>query len=182
MSRCPTGCDASPSENAAVRNPIRVLRKDWSKNPIADQKKERLDRYARNFSRVQTLIARRDPSVRRKTFANTDDTRFLSCGRNATENRRQMDALVMTDHLFWPNERRKTAFWLPIWLPNPTLLRSKANGLCRRRGGGVSQAWPGKSARWITPHRILPLIGLPGPVPLTKKALRDSGAIPSHLS
>jgi hypothetical protein len=173
MLRCPTGCDASPSENAALRNPIRVLRKDWSKNPIADQKKERLDRYARSFSRFRTLIARRDPSVRRKTFPNTDDTRFLSCGRNTTENRRKMDALVMTDHVFWPNESRKRALLLPIWLPNSTFLRSKHNGLCRTGAGGVGQAQPRNCARSITPYRILFLIGLPALFALKKSASRQ---------
>jgi hypothetical protein len=182
MSQCLPGCDGSPCENPALQNPIRALRKDWSKNRIPAVKKEGFGFYTRSFFRLRTLTARRDPSVRRKTFANTTDTRFLSFWGNTTQNGRGIDALLTVSHLFWPNDRRRTAFSLPIWLPNPNFLRSEHNGLCRTGGGGVGQAWAGKSARSIAPHRILSLISLPCPVPLKKNALRDSGAIPSHLS
>ena len=129
------------------------------RNPIPAIKKERFDLYTRSLSRLRTLIARRDPFVQQKTFPNTDDTRFPACGTNITETDAEWMRLVMTDHLFWPNESRKRALSLPIWLPNPTFLRSKHNGLCRTGAGGVGQAQPRNCARSITSYRILFLIG-----------------------
>jgi hypothetical protein len=153
-----------------LRNCGRPLPKPTrQRNPIPDLKNECFDCYKHSFSRVQTLIAPRNPSGRRKSFSNMGGTRFLSCGENTTGNGRKIDAFVMTDHLFWPNESRKRALLLPIWLPNPTFLRSKHNGLCRTGAGGVGQARPRNCARSITPYRILFLIGLPCPVPLKKK-------------
>ena len=70
---------------------------------------ERFHFYTRSFSKLWTLIARRNSSARRKSFPNTDDTRFLSFWRNATGNTRKIDALMTTRHLFWPNQRRKRA-------------------------------------------------------------------------
>jgi hypothetical protein len=117
---------------AVLRNPIPELKKDERKNPIAAQKKRRFGFYTRTLSKFRTLIARRNPSARRKSFPNTDGRGW----RNTSGNIRKIDALVTTNHLFWPNERRKRAFLLPIWLPNPGFLDGKCNGLCREGGGG----------------------------------------------
>jgi hypothetical protein len=143
-------------------------------NAIADLKKERFDSY--------TLIAHRNPSGRRKTFANNYDTPISRVREKYHRNRRGMDAFSDARSAVFGQRARKCAFLLPIWLPNPTLLPSEHNGLCRAggRGGRPGVARQKCSidnrAQNFTPNRP------PCPVPLKKNALRDSGAIPSHLS
>jgi hypothetical protein len=117
------------------------------KNPIAAQKKRRFDFYTRSFSKVPALIARRNPSARRKSFPNTDDTRFLSFWRNATGNTRKIDSLVTTSHLFWPNERRRPAMLLPIRLPNPSFPGGKYNKKPTGPRGAVSRVYPPRRPR-----------------------------------
>src|SRR5947199_6339165 len=53
-------------------------------------------------------------------------------------NNGEIDQLLTTNHLFWPNERRKAASSLPFWLPNPTLPAAKCNPSKPRGGGGGS--------------------------------------------
>jgi hypothetical protein len=120
-----------------LRNCGRPLPKPTrQRNPIPDLKNECFDFYKHSFSRVQTLIAPRNPSGRRKSFSNMGGTRFRSCGENTTGNGRKIDAFVMTSHLLLANERRNRAFLLPIRLPNPSFLRSKAQRTMQEGAGG----------------------------------------------
>jgi hypothetical protein len=100
---------------------------------------ERFHFYTRSFSKLWTLIARRNSSARRKSFPNTDDTRFLSFWRNATGNTRKIDALMTTHHLFWPNQRRKRAIRYRVGYG--ISIFHHVNG---GRGGGVGSAQPPK--------------------------------------
>jgi hypothetical protein len=122
------------------------------KNPMATQKKRRLVLYTRIFGGGWLLISSRNPLSQRKNAPNTGGACLLHDRRIATENGREMDALVTVSHLFWPNDRRRTAFSLPISLPISNPLGGKSERENQRGGGGVSQARPGKSPRSKSPH------------------------------
>jgi hypothetical protein len=74
------------------------------------------------------------------------------------ENVRGMDALLTTSHLFWPNERRKPGFLLPIRLPNRNSFSQMQP--TRPRGGrgvrrSIGRKWHDRkprtefSAKWV---------------------------------
>jgi hypothetical protein len=113
------------------------------KNAIPAVKKERFDYYTRIFGGGWLLISSRNPLSQQKNAPNTGEAGLLQDRRNATENGREMDALVTTRQLFWPNERRERAFLLPIRLPNPSFpgpkYKQKAD---RPPGGAVSRVYP----------------------------------------
>ena len=56
--------------------------------------------------------------------------------RNTIEDGRQNRCAVTTNHLFWPNERRKRGFLLSIRLPIRRFPAGKCNALNREGGGG----------------------------------------------
>ena len=51
---------------------------------------------------------------------------------------REIDALVTTSHLFWPNQRRKAASLLPIWLRNYGIFGCRNSQDATRGGRGWS--------------------------------------------
>jgi hypothetical protein len=168
MSQCLTGCDASPCENPALRNPIRVLRKDWNKNPTSDQKKKGFEFYTRRFSRLRTLIARRNPSGRRKNLPNTGATQLVPTPEIIDE---KTDRLLTTSHVLLQRHAGKNATLLPIWRPIFSALWVKSKRENQKGGGGVNQARQGKSARSITSHGNFVLKGPPAlSVSLSKKS------------
>jgi hypothetical protein len=67
-------------------------------------------------------------------------------------NNREIRVLLTTSHVFWPNERRKRAFSLPISRPIFNALGGKCKRESQRGAGGVRHGRPGKSARSITSH------------------------------
>jgi hypothetical protein len=112
----PTSRDITAPENAVRTNPIPGLKTDPLKNPIATQKKRHFVFYTR--PRDLFLKTCLDRSSQDKNFLNTHGRYW----QNPTDNGRQNCPPVTTSHVFWPNEHRKTASLLPIWLPNPTVL------------------------------------------------------------
>ena len=100
------------------------------------------------------LTACLNRSTQEKSFPNTGD----ACWRSNIEIDVEIGALVTTRHVFWPNERRKPGFPLPIRLPNPSFLASKRNGLGWEGGGGVSQRAAGKRPRPESADGIFVLI------------------------
>jgi hypothetical protein len=129
---CPTCCDITAPENAVRTNPIPGLKKDRRKNSIAARKKKIFDFYTSPGDLF--LNTRLDRSLRGKKPPNTAGDQVLFRRRNT----RKIDALVTIDHLFWPNERRKAAFSLPTWLPNPTFLAANCGRPGPEGGGGGS--------------------------------------------
>src|SRR5262249_15003324 len=123
------------------------------------------------------MTSRRNPSTRRKSFPNTDDTRFLSFWRNVNGNTRKIDALVTTHQLFRPNEQRKPEFLLPIRLPNPLFSEGPARHDTPRGGGERRTA--AKIALGISSHRNFIVKGLPCPTPIAQKKWEpDQSAFP----
>jgi hypothetical protein len=107
-------CYLLPAENAVVKNPIAAL------------KKKHFGFYTSVF---WALIVGQNPFSQRKNPSNKGDTRLLPTPQNNGE----IDELVTTRHLFWPNEGRKRALLLPIWLPIPTVLVPNCPRLWRSR-------------------------------------------------
>ena len=96
------GCNALPSEDAVLKNPIPAL------------KKKHFGFYTSIFCKVLALIVGQNPFSQRKNLSITGETPLLSKRRNG----REIGALVTTRHLFSPNQRRKAALSLPSWLRN----------------------------------------------------------------
>jgi hypothetical protein len=107
----------------------------WQKNPIAALKKH-FGFYTSGFCKVRTLIVVQNPFSQRKNSFNEGDTRLLPTPRNNGEIDQKIDGLVTSNHMFWPNERKKRAFLLPSRLPNPSFLASKGNGRGQEGAGG----------------------------------------------
>jgi hypothetical protein len=127
---------ASPAGNAALRNPIPGLKKEQQKNPVATLEKNPFDFCGQCFSKLASLMARRNRSAGQKDSHNTDDIGFLRPPRNTTQLASEIDASVTTSHLFWPNERRRAAFLLPFSRPNSDFLGSDCNEKAPWGGGG----------------------------------------------
>jgi hypothetical protein len=85
--------------------------------------------------------------------------------QNTTAITEEIRALLMTSHVVSPNERRRSAFSLPISLPisNPPGGKSKREN--QTGGGGGSQACLGKSPRSISSHGNF---ALKGPLPYSR--------------
>jgi len=101
------------------------------KNPVTPLKKGQ-------DNIVRPLIVAGNRSACRKNLPNTADARFVPDWRDTIENGRA----VTTAHLFWPNQRRKAARLLPIWLRNFDSVRRRddqeGKGEKREGGGGHS--------------------------------------------
>ena len=136
---------------ALLRNPIPDLKKDWCKTLALTLKPNRSEFH----NAARDLNPHPDRSSQEKNSPNTDDARFLPGWRNTTENGRKTRPLVTTSHLFWPNKRRKSAFLLPIRLPNPNFLDGKCNAPDRAGGGGGQPRAAAQSAISISSHGIL---------------------------
>jgi hypothetical protein len=103
------------------------------KNPIPAVKENRFDCYTRSISKFRTLIARRNPSARRKNFSNTE----AGCWRNTTEIDAEIGALVTTNHVLLQRHAGKNATLLPIWRPifSALWVKSKRENQKGGRGG-----------------------------------------------
>jgi helix-turn-helix protein len=137
----------------------------WN-NPITALRKKCSDSNNRAFAGVLLLVTSRNPFGRRKNPSNKGDTRLLPAPRN---NSREIDQLLTTNHLFSPNERRKSGFLLPIRLPNPSFLASKGNGRGQEGGGGDQRAATAENAVSIRSHGIFVLKRVPCPIPIALK-------------
>jgi hypothetical protein len=168
---CPTNCHVPPCDGRVRKNPIEQVEKKpfefytnsfpkvcaliaaWDRfarwrNPITALRKKCSDSNNRAFAEVLLLITSRNPFGRRKNPSNTGHAWFLQKRRNRREN----GCTVTTSHVFWPNERRKRAFSLPISRPIFNALGGKCKRESQRGAGGVRHGRPGKSARSITSH------------------------------
>ena len=152
-------CTASRPGNAVPKSPMERGEKDpfesytnsfpmvcvliaaWDRfarwnNPITALRKKCSDSNNRAFAGVLLLVTSRNPFGRRKNPSNKGDTRLLPAPRN---NSREIDQLLTTNHLFCPNERRRSAFLLPIQLPNPSFPGGKYNEKPTGPPGGRSR-------------------------------------------
>jgi hypothetical protein len=152
----------SAHEPAALRNPIPDLKKDERKNPIGARKKKVFDFYTTPTHLFPNNSL--DRSSQEKNFPNTVDLRL----KNKAEMELKIGSSVTTSHVFWPNERRKPAFSLPIRLPNPGFLRSKPKG--PMPGGGGSLVDARENAMTEKCARNFSLKGSPAQFMLTKKS------------
>jgi hypothetical protein len=130
-------CNSSPPDNAVPKNPIRAL-----KEKCADLN-SRVLRGFRCNSPLETS------SLGGKNFPNTDETQLVPTGVIDGK----MAGLVTTSHLFWPNEQRKRAPLLPIWLPNTSFLAANCVRPGPEGGGGGRAIDPPESSASIIPHR-----------------------------
>ena len=102
-------------------------------NSLEPVTKKRLNSNTRPRGLFLTACLNR--STQEKSFPNTDDATW----RSNTEIDVEIRALVTTNHLFSPNEHRKAAFLLPMWLPISSLWEANAARDPRGgRGGSVS--------------------------------------------
>jgi hypothetical protein len=128
---CPTTCDAS------------VLKVTAPSNRLPPRKNSHFDSTNHDILGVLTLIRHPDRFPRRKNSSNGGNNRRRHPDDRLRPGRakpRRNGRTMTTNQLFWPNERRRTAFPLPIRLPNPSFLASKRNGRARRGGGGQPDA------------------------------------------
>ena len=80
------------------------------------------------------IPSKKHPSRPAKSSAYKWPTRFLAGWRNSIEN----GASVTKRHLFWPNQRRKAASLLPIWLRNYGIFGCRNSQDATRGGRGGS--------------------------------------------
>ena len=107
------------SSSCGLSAPVRA-----TADSLAQVNKKRFDFHNnRVFAGDSRLIGYRNPFARQENSSITSG--LLQRRRNTTENNREMDELVTTDHLLRPNGQRRAASLLPIWLPNPTVLALK---------------------------------------------------------
>jgi hypothetical protein len=85
------------------------------------------------------MDAEKDRFSRPKSFPYTADIEIPFLWRNVIENRRENGALVTMRHVFWPNQRRRSAWLLPIWLRNSDLVGHGYYQKAERGGGGSSR-------------------------------------------
>ena len=104
------------------------------------------------------LTAPQDRFSRRKVSPNNASASAGNGIKNATPRPRN-GAAVTTSHLFYPNQRRRTASPLPLWLRNPNFLGRRHDQICREGGGGSGFALA-RSPRSKSAHGILCLIRL----------------------
>jgi hypothetical protein len=128
------------SESAALINPIPDLKKDWWMNLTVTRKEHPSEFYTTPTDLF--LNTRLDRSSREKNSPNSAGTGLLVHSRNGvgniSENGRQNRSSVTTNHVFRPNERRRTGFLLPISQPNFDFL----NGNTEVPGGRGGQLMP----------------------------------------
>jgi hypothetical protein len=128
-----------------------------SANPVPSLKKNCWEFYRHVFHNLRWAITAPDGFPREENLSNSRDTQLHSNGENGrplTTSHRDTQLHsngengrpLTTSHVFWPNERRKAAFWLPIWLPISDFLAGKCTPEIQRAPGGVSRAERGKSA------------------------------------
>jgi hypothetical protein len=137
----PTSFD-TPPEKAVSRNflvPVVGLQ-DQPPDAIPPHKKRDTDTRqngvsAPNFEQKRAVIRCR----RGINSTNMNDV----CWGNATEITREIGSSVTTSHVFWPNQRRRAASPLPIWLRN-SVSRSP-EGESPERGAGGSAARSGQN-------------------------------------
>src|SRR5207244_13554076 len=84
----------------------------------------------------------------------------LGCSREMDQ---KIDASVTTRHVFWPNQRRRVAWLLPIWIRNSAVLTRGYDQQVPRGAGGVQPAVVAEIGRSKTSHEILFLL-FPYPV------------------
>jgi hypothetical protein len=117
----------------------------------------------------------------RKNSSNRTHAWALSRWRNGGGNRGQDGSSVTTRHVFWPNQRRRRAWLLPIWLRNSDLF---GHGYDRKgeRGGGGQRDGSDERAISISSHGILHQMG---PCPLwagSKKSEAQGRATQRHAA
>jgi hypothetical protein len=93
----------------------------WRKNPIAELKKH-FEFYTSVFRKVQALIVAQNPFSQRENLPNTGEPQLVPAGGIDEKT----DGLLTTSHVFWPNERRRPAFLLPISQPIPAFVEGEA--------------------------------------------------------
>jgi hypothetical protein len=121
--------DASPVGGAPCRNPIPALKKESQRSSIPAQKKQLGFFNACSF-KIDVAFGTGDRFPQRKNSPNTAHAWTLARWRNRGGNRGQDGSSVTTRHMFWPNQRGKATFLLPIWL------RNSDSPACGRRQGG----------------------------------------------
>jgi hypothetical protein len=129
------------------------------RNPIPTLKKKRIDFYNGLFAGDSRLIGYRNPFARQKNSSITNDLCSLQRRRNTSGNGRKTDALVTTTHLFLPNERRRSAFLLPIRLPNPSFPGGKYNEKSTPPGGRSHECIPPSDLEPKSSYGIFVLMG-----------------------
>ena len=108
---------ASQCESAVLRNPIPPLKKEQ-----------------RNTVLAPTVGWYR--SARSKNSPKASPTRLLPGRINSIGIRPQNGRAVTTRHVFWPNQRRKAAFPLPIWRRNSDVVGRRYDREAERGGRG----------------------------------------------
>jgi len=93
------------------------------RNSIPTLKKKRSDLNSRLLPGFCCLLTSRNPFAGRKKSFYTSEIRLVFSRGEMDE---KIDTSVTTSHLVRPNEQRKCAFLLPIWLPNPNSLSKSA--------------------------------------------------------
>src|SRR5438477_10344240 len=97
-----------------------------------------------------------DEFPRRKNSPLRSQAGFLSVWRNDRRNAGEMghenDPTVTTSHVFWPNQRRRVAWLLPIWIRNSAVLGRGYDQQVQRGGGGVQPAAVAEIGRSKTSH------------------------------
>ena len=111
---------------------------------IAIAGKKRIDFYNNGlFAGDSRLIGYRNPFAGQENSSITSDLCFLQRRRNTTENGREIDALVTTSHLFWPNQPRKARLVATEFATEfSCAYAGKRESHGPPRGGGVGDADP----------------------------------------
>ena len=112
---------ASQCESAVLRNPLPYLK-------IGQRNK------------VLTPTVGWYRSARRKNSPKRSPIRLPPGRINSIRIRPQNGSTVTTSHLFWPNQRGKAAFPLPIWLRNSDAVGRRSDREAQRGGRGGSPA------------------------------------------
>ena len=142
-----------------------------SKDPTERVKDRRTDfNNGRAFAGDLLLITSQNPFAERKTFPNRGATQLLPTG----EIDEKIDALVTTSHVFWPNQRRRVAFSLPIWRPISNALGGKSKRKSQRGGGGGQPGAAGQKCSIDTLTRKFLAIGSPAQFLLKKNRTPNS--------
>jgi hypothetical protein len=127
--------DAASTGGAPCRNRIPALKKESQRNSIPAQKKQ-LGFYNACSFKIDIAFGTGDRFPQRKNSPNTAHAWTLARWRNRGGNRGQDGSSVTTNHLFWPNQRRRAASLLPIWIRNSDVSRPRVRPESREGGGG----------------------------------------------
>ena len=120
------------------------------RNPIPPLKKEDSGFHTSVLSQLRWLSAAQDRSPRQRNPPNTADTRWFLCLRNTIGNGGENGTSVTIAHVFRPNQRRKAASLLPIWLRNSGVLGRQYDQAERGRRGGSA----GRSCQNALIHKL----------------------------